>query len=75
MDAAVYGGLATAACGLIAAIIAKVRCRLMVKNQAAEGVAWCLACGFSEHRLPAPESKSIEVYPLEGDTLYVKKSS
>ena len=40
-----------------------------------EGVGWSLACGFSEFRLPALESKSIEVYPLEGDTLYFKKNN
>ena len=74
MDAAIYGAVMTAACGLLAAIIAKLRCRFLV-NSEEEGVGWSLACGFSEFRLPAPESKSIEVYPLEGDTLYFKKSN
>ena len=74
LDAAVYGGLVTAACGLVAAIIAKLRCRLLVNNQDANGAAWSLACGFSEHRLPAPESQSIEIYPLERDTIYCKKN-
>ena len=75
LDAALYGGLVTAACGLVAAIIAKLRCRLLVNNQDANGVTWSLACGFSEHRLPAPESQSIEVYPLEHDTIYFRKST
>ena len=73
LDAAVYGGLLTAACGLLAAIVAKLRCRFLLNNE--EGVTWSLACGFSEHRLPPPDSKSIEVYPLERDTLYIKKNS
>ena len=74
LDAAVWGGLITAGCGLVAAIIAKLRCRFMVDNDE-DGATWSLACGFSEHRLPAPESQSIEVYPLEQDTIYCKKNT
>ena len=75
IDAALYGAALTATVGLLAAIIAKLRCRFLVNNHDDdESVTWSLACGFSEFRLPAPESKSIEVYPLEGDTLYIKKS-
>ena len=74
LDAALYGAALTAGCGLLAAIIAKLRCRFLV-NAEEEGVGWSLACGFSEFRLPAPpDSKSLEAYPLEGDTLYVKKN-
>ena len=75
MDAAIYGGIATAACGLIAAISAKLRCRCLVHNHDEEGVDWSLACGFSEHRLPDPKGKMLESYQLQGDTLYVKKST
>ena len=74
LDAALYGAVVTAACGLLAAIIAKLRCRFLVDNDKEEGVGWSLACAFSEFRLPGPESKSIEVYPLEGDTIFIKKS-
>lgn len=75
LDSALYGAVLTAACGLLAAIIAEIRCRCLVDNREDEGVGWSLACGFSECRLPAAETKSIEVYPLEGDTLYIKKSN
>ena len=74
LDAALYGAVVTAACGLLAAIISKLRCRFLVDNHD-EGVGWSLACGFSEFRLPAPESNIIEAFPLEGDTLYIKKKS
>ena len=73
LDAAIYGGIATAACGLVAAIIAKLRCRCLVHNHDDGGVGWSLACGFSEYRLPVPEGNMIETYPLQGDTIYVKK--
>ena len=75
IDAALYGAALTATVGLLAAIIAKLRCRFLVNNHDDEGVDWRLACGVSEFRLPAPESKGLEVYPLEGDTLYIKKSN
>ena len=75
IDAAIYGGIATAACGLIAAIIAKLRCRCLLHNRDDEGVDWSWACGFSEYRLPAPEGKMLETYQLQTDTIYVKKSS
>ena len=74
VDAAIYGGIATAACGLVAAIIAKLRCRWLVHNHD-EGVDWSCAAGFSEYRLPAPAGKMLETYELQGDTLYVKKST
>ena len=68
LDAGLCGALITAACGVCAAIVAKLRCRFLANN-----LTWSCAFGFSEHRLPAPESKSIEVYPLENDTLYIKR--
>ena len=75
LDAAIYGGVVTAACGLVAAVIAKIRCRCLLHNHDEEGVDWSWACGFSEYRLPAPEGKMLESYQLQGDTLYVKKST
>ena len=77
MDAAISGAIVTAFCGLLAAVIAKLRCRFLVSNNTTgQGcLEWSLACGFTEVRLPPPESKAIEVYPLEGDTLYIKKST
>jgi hypothetical protein len=74
LDAALTGAGLTAIAGLMAAIISKLRCRFLVDNHD-EGLGWSLAAGFSEFRLPGAESKSIEVYPLEGDTLYIKKSN
>ena len=74
LDSALGGAMVTAACGILAAIIAKLRCRFLVNN-AEDDVGWSLACGFSEFRLPSPESKTLEVFPLEGDTLYIKKST
>ena len=73
LDAALYGAVATAAIGLLAAIVAKIRCRCLVHNHDDGDVAWSVACGFSEFRLPAPEGKLLETYPLQGDTLYVRK--
>ena len=75
IDAALTGALITAACGLIAAVIAKLRCRILVSNHGDDDWDWSLACGFTEVKLPQPDSKTIEVYPLEGDTLYIKKSN
>ena len=77
MGAAISGAIVTACCGIMAAIIAKLRCRFLVSNNTAyEGcLEWSLACGFTEVRLPGPQSKTIEAYPLEGDTLYIKKSN
>ena len=77
MGAAISGAIVTACCGLLAAVIAKLRCRFLVSNNTTgQGcLEWSLACGFTEVRLPAPESKTIEVYPLEKDTLYIKKSN
>ena len=73
IDAALGGALITAGCGLLAAIIAKMRCRFQVNNQSEEGLDWNFACGFIEIRLPPPDSKTIETIPLHGDTLYVKR--
>ena len=76
MDAAISGAIVTACCGLLAAVIAKLRCRFLVSNNTTgQGcLEWSLACGFTEVRLP-PQGKAIEVYPLEGDTLYIKKNT
>ena len=74
IDAALTGALITAACGLIAAVIAKLRCRFLVSNQGDDDWDWSFACGFTEVKLPQPDSKTIEVIPLQGDTLYIKKS-
>ena len=71
---ALSGALITACCGLVAAVIAKLRCRLLLNNQSEEGVDWNFACGFTEIRLPPPDSKLVEAIPLQGDTLYIKKS-
>ena len=75
IDAAISGALMTAACGLIAAIIAKLRCRFLVDNKSDEGIDWSCARGFTEIKLPQPDSsKTVEAIPLQCDTLYVKKS-
>ena len=73
IDAALGGALITACCGLIAAVISKLRCRFLVNNQSEEGLDWNFACAFTEMRLPPPDSKVVEAIPLQGDTLYVKK--
>ena len=75
-DAAISGAIVTACCGIVAAIVAKLRCRFLVSNQTAgEGcLEWSLACGFTEVRLPQPGEKALEAIPLEEATLYVKKS-
>ena len=73
IDAALSGALVTTCCGLLAAIISKLRCRVRVNNESEEGLDWNFACGFTEIRLPPPDSKVIEAIPLQGDTLYVKK--
>ena len=74
IDAVLGGALITACCGLLAAIISKLRCRFLVNNQSDDGLDWNFACGFTEIRLPPPESRAIESIPLQGDTLYVKKA-
>ena len=73
IDAALSGALITACCGLLAAIISKLRCRFLVNNQSEEGLDWNFACGFTEIRLPPPDNKTVEAIPLQADTLYVKK--
>ena len=73
IDAALSGALITACCGLLAAIISKLRCRFLVNNQSEEGLDWNFACGFTEIRLPPPDSKTVEAIPLQSYTLYVKK--
>ena len=75
MDAALGGAIVTACCGLLAAVIAKLRCRFLVDNApTGEGcLTWSLACGFTEVRLPQPGGKTLEAIPLEQGTLYVKK--
>ena len=45
-----------------------------MSNQGDDEWDWSLACGFTEVRLLAPDSKTQEAYPLQGDTLYVKKN-
>ena len=74
LDAALGGAVLTVGFGILAAIIAKLRCRFLVNNQSEEGLYWNFACGFTEIRLPPPDSKTIETIPLQGDTLYVKKA-
>jgi hypothetical protein len=76
VDAALSGALITAGCGLIAAVIAKLRCRCLVGNSGQEDgeITWSLACGFTEVKLPQPDSKSIEVVPMQDGALYIKKS-
>ena len=71
IDAALSGALITAYCGLLAAIVSKLHCRFLVNNQSEEGLDWKFACGFTEIRLPPPDSKAIEVVVLQGDTLYI----
>ena len=73
LDAALGGAVLTAGFGILAAIIAKLRCRFLVNNQSEEGLDWNFACGFTEVRLPPPDSKTVEVIPLQADTLYIKK--
>ena len=76
IDAALGGAIVTACCGLVAAIIAKLRCRVLVSNQAADDgcLEWSLACGFTEVRLPHPGGKTLKALPLEEGTVYVKKN-
>ena len=74
IDAALGGALITAAVGLLGAIISKLRCRFLVNNQADDGVDWNFACGFTEIRLPPPDSKTVDAIPLHSDTLYIKKT-
>ena len=76
VDAALSGALITATCGLIAAVIAKLRCRCLVGNNAQEGgdITWSRACGFTEVKLSQPESKSIAIVPMQDGALYIKKS-
>ena len=73
IDPGLVGAMVTAACGILAAIIAKLRCRVLINNQSDEKLDWNFACGFTEVRLPPPDSKTVEAIPLQADTLYVKK--
>ena len=45
--------------GFLGAIISKLRCRFLVNNQD-DGVDWNFACGFTEIRMPPPDSKTVE---------------
>ena len=67
IDATLGGAIVTACGGLIAAVIAKLRCRFLVSNQAAGGscLEWSLTCGFTEVKLPQPGGKTFEAIPLE----------
>ena len=75
VDVPISGAIVTASCGLVAAVIAKLRCRFLVSNQAAgeSCLERSLACGFTEVRLPQPGRKALEAIPLEEGTLSVKK--
>ena len=70
IDAAISGAIVTAACGLIAAVIAKLRCRFLVNNQTEGCLEWSLACGFTEVKLPMPRGNAL----VEEGILYVKKT-
>ena len=74
IDSALSGALITASCGLATVVIAKLRCRFLVNNHSEEGLDCRFACGFTEIRLPQPDSKTFEVIPLQADALYIKKS-
>ena len=71
VDAAISGAIVTAACGLIAAVIAKLRCRFLVNNQTEGCLEWSLACGFTEVKLPLPRGNNALV---DEGILYVKKT-
>ena len=71
---AVGGAFITACCGIVMAIVAKLRCRFLVSNQGDDDWDWSLACGFTEVKLPQPDSKMVEVIPLQADTIYIKKN-
>ena len=70
LDAAISGTIVTAACGLIAAVIAKLRCRFLVNNQTDGCPEWSLACGFTEVKLPPPRGNAI----VDEGILHVKKT-
>ena len=50
VEAVLTGALITACCGLIATIIAKLRCRILVSKSG----GWSIGFGFSEVKLPPP---------------------
>jgi hypothetical protein len=71
---AVSAALITASFGLAAAVVAKMRCRFLVNTADENDWEWSLACGFTDMRLPTPGTKSLEIYPLESDVLYLRRS-
>ena len=74
IDAALGGAVITAGFGILAAIIAKLRCRFLVNNQSAEGLDWNFACGFTEIRLPPPIVRRLKPFHCKGIRCMLKRA-